>query len=99
MNATQPATLATPRQPMTLRVTRGRSVKEHPIATVNEASEWWCRYRDEHNVGVSRSPRVEIVVNGVVRGRVAYNGKVFAGDKWQSGAVPVFDPYAASEAG
>jgi hypothetical protein len=79
---------------MTLRVTRGKRVSEVPVATVNAASAWWCSYRDSHNLSSSRSPRVEIVVAGEVRGYVSYNGKVWEGlaDNWKVGAVPVFSP-------
>jgi hypothetical protein len=82
--------------PMVLRVTRGRSVKEAAVATVNEASAWWCQYRDERGLAASTAPRVELVVAGEVRGHVSYNGKVWEGSArdWEPGRRPLFDPFA-----
>lgn len=83
-----------------LRLTRGRKVlAEIPVESVNEASSLWSAYRDARGFGMSTAPRAEIVVNGTVRGYVAYNGKVFEGTErnWKPGAVAIFDPYASAE--
>ena len=78
---------------MVLRVTRGRKVVEHQIQTLNEASAWWCAYRDEHGYRSSTMPRVEIVVDGKPRAYVSFNGNVFEGTErgWKPGQRPLFD--------
>lgn len=86
--------LAAPAQLMVLRVTRGRKVSEHLVATLNDASAWWCTYRDKHGSRSSTMPSVRIVVGGVPRAHVSFNGKVWEGLTYVAGATPLFNPYA-----
>lgn len=93
---TNEMTTTSPTPQMILRMTRGKAVKEQPVATLNEASAIWSAYRDQKGLRSSSAPRVDIVVEGEPRAYVSYNGKVYEGrpEGWKSGVKPLFDPYA-----
>ena len=58
------------------------------VASLEEASRIYCTLRDESGEGGSTWPEGKVGAH-----RISYNGKVWLG-KWESGAKPVFDPYA-----
>lgn len=75
-----------------LRLSRGSKVLiDIPVDTVNEASAIWSAYRDARGFGASTAPRADLMVDGVKRGHVSYNGRVWEGE-YRPGTLPVYDP-------
>lgn len=68
--------------------------KRYQIQTYKQASDMWCRARDQHGGGASEIPGLNIVTEaGAVVAHVSYNGRVWAGPcgNWKPGAVPLYD--------
>lgn len=73
----QPAT----KQNLALRFGRSKSVIA--VDSIKEASDAWCRLRDERNLGASESPASITVVDtatGKTVARISYNGRAWAPD-------------------
>jgi N12 class adenine-specific DNA methylase len=86
----------TPREFASLRI--GKST--FPFTTPAEMSKI---YRDtivEMDIGGSQTPRAIILdSNGEKAGEISYNGKVWRRrGEWQSGDVPIYDPYKVTRA-
>jgi hypothetical protein len=66
--------------------------KRYQVATFEEASRMFCAARDKAGEGASRTPSPLIVDGqGAVIGHVSYNGRVWAGATYVSGAKPLWD--------
>lgn len=65
-----------------------------PFAGLKETSQVYRETIDRLGLGASQTPRCEILDGDTVVAHVSYNGKVWAGARWEPGATPLFDPYA-----
>lgn len=62
------------------------------VATLKEASRMYCAARDHFGEGASRTPSPLIVdEQGMVIGHVSYNGRVWAGESYVAGQIPIYD--------
>ena len=70
---------ASERAPSTLGVRFGTSRKLCGVASLREASDVWCRYRDAHGLGASEAPRVTVVdyATSETVARISYNGRLW----------------------
>lgn len=73
-----------------MKLTIGRRFMAE-VPSIEEASRIYCEQRDLSDEGASTFPEGK-----VGNYRISYNGKVWDG-KWQTGMVPVFNPYARDE--
>lgn len=66
-----------PQQKLAVRF--GRSNKVVAVATIEEASDAWCKLRDEQGLGASESPKVTVVNldTGKVVATISYNGRAW----------------------
>lgn len=62
-----------------------------PVETINQASAYWNCYRDSKGFGSSRSPQALILVDGIARGHISYNGRVWEGLEWKQGTKPLLE--------
>lgn len=66
--------------------------REYPVADFAQASEMFCRARDESGFGASKVPQVFIVDDaGECVAKISYNGRVWPPEEWQPGQQPLFD--------
>ena len=74
--ATQPAT----QQNLALRF--GNKKKLVAVGSIIEASDAWCKIRDERDLGASQSPKVTVIdiATGNVVATISYNGRAWAND-------------------
>lgn len=67
--------------------------RRFPVASFEDASRLFCATRDRLGVGASQTPRTLILDgSGKVVAHVSYNGRVWPGEHWTAGDVPLFDP-------
>lgn len=72
--------------------------KPWPVSSFAEASEIFCRARDAYGEGARKTPSPLIRnARGEVIAHISYNGRVWAGQSWVTGAVPLFCPYSRVE--
>ncbi len=81
--------------PHTLQIRRSAfgSSPRIPFQTLNQASAAYRAFIDKHGIGSSEAG-VCVILNhaGAIVGHVSYNGRVWLGEEWKPGDVPVFDP-------
>jgi hypothetical protein len=66
--------------------------KAYEVASFAQASQMFCIARDKHGEGSSNTPSSFIVDDaGSVVAHVSYNGRVWPGDAWTVGVVPLYD--------
>jgi len=65
-----------------------------PFYGIAETSRVYRETIDRLALGGSQTPRCEILDGDTVVAHVSYNGRVWAGARWQPGATPLFDPYS-----
>lgn len=63
-----------------------------PVQTLNQASAFYLRFIEGNNLGARDAGSCEIVDGTKTVARVSYNGRVWEGDVYVSGAKPLFDP-------
>jgi hypothetical protein len=80
-------------KPMTLKIGSRFSIE---VATFEDASRVYARYRDASFEGASTFPDGVILDGNRTIARVSYNAKVWPPEKWSKGQVPLFNPYARS---
>jgi hypothetical protein len=63
----------------TLALRFGKSRAVIAVASIAEASEKWCAYRDERGLGASESPRVTVIdtATGQTVAHISYNGRAW----------------------
>ncbi len=76
---------------MELRFGKGKKFTTVPVETLNQASAIWLRFIEAGNYGCSDGYQAWIFVDGLRRGKVSYNGKVFT-----NGGELVYNPYAVA---
>lgn len=69
-----------------------------PFVGLKETSQVYRETIDRLGLGASQTPSCEILDGETVVAHVSYNGRVWAGAKWISGATPLYDPYARKDA-
>jgi hypothetical protein len=78
----------TPTKLMFLQIGRRR----YQVATFEQASLMFCAARDKSGNGASRTPSPTIVdERGEVIAHISFNGRVWAGAQYVSGAQPLYD--------
>lgn len=65
-----------------------------PFLGIRETSEVYRETIERLGLGGSQTPACEILDGDMVVAHVSYNGRVWAGSSWVSGAKPIYDPYA-----
>ena len=76
---------------MTLRFGKGKRFMTVPVETLNQASAIWLRFTEDGNYGSSDGYQAHVFVDGIRRGKISYNGKVFS-----NGGELIFNPYAVA---
>lgn len=67
----------------------------HPATSFEQVSTAYRETIERLGLGASQAPRCEIVdCHGTVIAHCAYNGRVFAGARYEPGATVLYDPYA-----
>lgn len=61
----------------------GRSKSVIAVDSILEASEAWCKLRDEQGLGASDSPKVTVIdtATGKTVATISYNGRAWEGTK------------------
>lgn len=74
---------------MTYRLkVKGRT---YSCETLKDCSKIFCAMRDQSGEGASTFPDGRIFENGKRIARVSYNGRVWAGAKYDANATPIYD--------
>lgn len=76
-----------------LIATVGRS--RIPVTSWAQVSRAYRETIEHLGLGASQTPPCHIVAldgRGTIVAHVAYNGRVFPGDRWQPGTAPLYDP-------
>jgi hypothetical protein len=76
---------------MILKIGNRASLK---VASLEEASRFYARYRDASFEGASTFPDGVIFDGTRIIARVSYNARIWPPTKWSQGQAPLFDPYA-----
>lgn len=67
--------------------------RRFPVASYAEASEKFEAMRDTVDEGASATPTVKITDDsGKVVAHIAYNGRVFPGERWEPGVKALYEP-------
>lgn len=79
---------------MTLHVTKTAlgNAPAVEIQTLNQASALYRAFLRQNNLGAREAGQALIKHGGKVVAHVGFNGTVWAGRHWFSGAKPIFDP-------
>lgn len=79
---------------MTLHVTKTAlgNAPAVEIQTLNQASALYRAFLRRNNLGAREAGQALIKHQGKVVAHVGFNGTVWAGRRWFSGAKPIFDP-------
>ena len=61
------------------------------VQTLADASRRYCERRDQTGLGASAFPEAELMLDGVVVGRISYNGRIWQPVPWRPGDRPIYD--------
>lgn len=72
--------LSEPSTKLALRFGRSKSIVA--VDSIREASDAWCKLRDEQGLGASESPKVTVIdtATGKTVATISYNGRAWAND-------------------
>lgn len=67
-----------------LAVRFGRSKSVAAVSNIREASDAWCKLRDENGLGGNDSPKVTVIdtVTGKTVAQISYNGRAWTPEPW-----------------
>jgi hypothetical protein len=71
-----------------------RSGKRFEVASLEDASQKWCAFRDATGAGASEIGEDVMIYNqtGTPVARISYNGKVWPPVEWKPGLEPLYRP-------
>ena len=79
-------------RPLFIQIGRRR----YQVASFAQASQMYCRARDAHGEGASKTPSALIVdEHGAEVASVSYNGRVWPAAEWRADMRPLYDNRAA----
>ncbi|BAK66613.1 hypothetical protein SLG_19380 [Sphingobium sp. SYK-6] len=61
------------------------------VETLADASRRYCERRDKTCLGASAFPEAELMRDGVIVGRISYNGRIWHPIPWRPGDRPIYD--------
>lgn len=61
------------------------------VETLEHASRGYCERRDQTGLGASDFPEGELMRDGVIVGRISYNGRIWQPAPWRPGDRPIYD--------
>lgn len=61
------------------------------VKTLAEASRRYCERRDQTGLGASTFPEATLLHEGVIIGRISYNGRIWHPIPWRPGDKPIYD--------
>ncbi|WP_234831934.1 hypothetical protein [Sphingobium yanoikuyae] len=61
------------------------------VQTLEQASRGYCERRDQTGLGASAFPEAELMRDGVIVGRISYNGRIWHPIPWRPGDRPIYD--------
>lgn len=61
------------------------------VETLEHASRGYCERRDKTGLGASAFPEAELMRDGVIVGRISYNGRIWHPIRWRPGDRPIYD--------
>lgn len=61
------------------------------VETLAEASRRYCERRDRTGLGASAFPDATLIREGIVVGRISYNGRIWHPIPWRPGDRPIYD--------
>jgi hypothetical protein len=61
------------------------------VETLEHASRRYCERRDQTGLGASDFPEGELMRDGVIVGRISYNGRIWQPAPWRPGDRPIYD--------
>ena len=77
-----------PNEPLFIQIGR----KRYQVASLQHASEMYCKARDASGHGASRVPEGKIVTaDGRLQARISYNGRVWPAAPWFPGQQPILE--------
>lgn len=75
-------------EPIFLQIGRVR----YQVESIDQASEMFCRARDESDLGSRETPDGRVVTaDGKPVARISYNGRVWPPEKWTPGMKPLLE--------
>lgn len=85
---------AKPSQAMTLLIVKSAFGPVPPVEvfTLNQASAAFIAFTEHNNLGGNEAGECLLKIGGKVVAHVSFNGRVWAGRRWFSGAKPIFEP-------
>ena len=89
-NATVPYTEAGQQNRLPL-IVRQAGYPDIIVETLAEASRRYCERRDQTDLGASAFPEAELIREGIVVGRISYNGRIWNPIPWRPGDRPIYD--------
>lgn len=70
--------------------------KRYQVASLEQASQMYCKARDASGFGASKVPEgVIVTADGRKVARISYNGRVWPAEDWHPEMKPIFDNRAA----
>lgn len=69
------------------------------VETLADASRHYCERRDQTGLGASTFPEATLIREGVIIGRISYNGRIWHPVPWRPGDKPMYDNAAAHGGG
>lgn len=61
------------------------------VETLADASRRYCERRDQTGLGASTFPEATLIREGIVVGRISYNGRIWQPIPWRPGDRPIYD--------
>jgi hypothetical protein len=61
------------------------------VKTLEDASQRYCERRGQTGLGASTFPEATLMREGIVVGRISYNGRTWQPIPWRPGDRPIYD--------